>query len=120
MIVVFRAAADATVLLHFAFVLFVVLGGLLAFRWRWVPWLHLPAAVWGAGIEAAGGICPLTVVENWLRVRAGEQGYAEGFVERYLIPVLYPDGLTRNLQLSLAVLVVVINVGVYAVWLRRQ
>jgi hypothetical protein len=106
-------AADLVALIHFAFVLFVVLGGLLALRWRRVIWVHLPAAVWGALIELTGGVCPLTPLENWLRHKAGGLGFSGGFIEHYLIPVLYPAGLTRPTQIGLGLAVIVVNVALY-------
>lgn len=112
--------ADLVVLVHLAFVAFVVAGGALAFRWRWIPWLHLPAAVWGALIEFQARVCPLTPLERALRRRAGEAGYAGGFVEHYLLPVLYPGGMTREVQIALGVLVVVVNLGVYGALLWRR
>ena len=117
----YRLAADLVALTHFAFVLFVVLGGLLALRWRRVIWVHLPCAIWGVLIEFTGCICPLTPMENWLRQQAGESGYSGGFIEHYVIPVLYPVGLTRSVQVALGVAVIVVNVAIYA-WLlaRRQ
>lgn len=117
----YRLLADLVVLLHSAFVLFVVLGGLLALRWPRAAWLHLPTALWGAGIEFAAGICPLTPLENHLRRLGGEAGYTGGFVEHYVLPVLYPDGLTRGVQLALGMFVLVLNLVVYAVvWRRRS
>jgi hypothetical protein len=115
----YRFLADLVVVVHFGFVLFVVLGGLLALRWPRVAWLHLPAAAWGAGIEFAAGICPLTPLENRLRQMGGEAGYAGGFVEHYLLPVLYPDGLTREVQLGLGAFVIGLNLAVYFVVWRR-
>jgi hypothetical protein len=115
-----RLLADLVVSIHFAFVLFVLLGGLLAFRWRWVPCLHLPAAVWGVFVELTGRICPLTPLENWLRGAAGQAGYQGDFVEHYVMPALYPEGLTRNIQLVLAAVVVVVNVAIYAALWRRS
>lgn len=108
--------ADGVVVIHALFVLFVVGGGFLALRWRRVAWLHVPAAVWGALVELAGWVCPLTPLEHWLRARAGETGYGGGFVEQYLLPLLYPGGLTREIQVVLGLLVVVVNGVVYA-WL---
>jgi len=109
--------AEAVVLLHFGFVLFVVFGGLLALRWRRVMWLHLPAAVWGALIEFAGWICPLTPLEHWLRREGGLAGYQGGFVEHYILPVLYPHSLNREVQLVLGAFVVILNLAVYGlVW----
>jgi hypothetical protein len=114
-----RLLADLLVAFHLCFVLFVVLGGLLALRWRRALWFHLPAALWGAGIEFVSGICPLTPLENHLRALGGQAGYSGGFVEHYLLPVLYPAGLTQNVQLVLGVFVVALNVAVYAVVWRR-
>ena len=115
----YRLLADAVVLAHTAFVGFVVLGGFLARRWSWLAWLHLPCAVWGAVIEYQGWVCPLTPLENALRRRAGLEGYAGGFVEHYVLPTLYPAGLTRPLQAVLGTLVVVVNLIAYGVLLRR-
>ncbi len=115
----YRLLADAVVLLHTAFVAFVVLGGFLAWRWRRLVWGHVPCAVWGALIEYAGWICPLTPLEHYLRRRAGLEGYAGGFVEHYVIPVLYPAGLTRPTQELLGTLVLVVNVVAYGVMVRR-
>ena len=105
--------AEIVVGLHVGFVLFVVLGGLLVLRWPRVAWLHLPAAVWGALIEFAGWICPLTPLENRLRRASGASEYAGGFVEHYLLPVLYPTGLTRGVQYVLGAGVLVVNAAVY-------
>ena len=118
MAVLYLVFADILVVLHLAFVAFVVLGGLLAFRWPRAPWVHLPAALWGFLIEVFGWICPLTPLEVRLRRLGGEAGYEGGFVEHYLLPVLYPSELTRGHQLILGALVVVVNVGIYGVWLR--
>lgn len=110
-----RLAADAVVLLHLAFIAFAMLGGVLvAWRTR-IAWLHLPAAAWGAWIEFSGAICPLTPLENHFRRMAGASGYAGGFVERYLIPIVYPAGLTAQAQQWLGVLVVVVNLAIYLV-----
>ncbi|MFL6193987.1 MAG: DUF2784 domain-containing protein [Thermoanaerobaculia bacterium] len=117
----YRALADLVVVLHFGFVLFAVLGGLLALRWPRAAWVHLPAALWGAGIEFVQGVCPLTPLENHLRQLGGQSGYSGGFVEHYLLPVLYPTGLNRNVQLALGVFVVAFNVVVYGIaWRRRR
>jgi hypothetical protein len=112
--------ADLLVVLHLLFVAFVGLGGLLVLRWPQVAWAHLPAAVWGAGIELTGGICPLTPLEQELRRRAGEVGWRGDFVSHYLLPVLYPTGLTRGAQLGLAMLVLGVNLTIYTVVLRRR
>ena len=117
----YRVLADLTVVLHLLFVVFVVFGGLLVMRRPGVAWLHVPAAVWGAWIEFAGWICPLTPLENWFRERGGRPGYASGFVEHYVVPVLYPAALSRELQWALGGIVVLVNVAVYvAVWRRRR
>jgi len=115
----YRVLADLVVLTHLAFIVFVVVGGLLALRWRWLPWVQVPAALWGAVIEVGGWICPLTPLENGLRERAGAAGYAGGFVEHYVLPVVYPGSLTRGVQIFLAVVVVVANGVIYFLVWRR-
>lgn len=115
-----RAAADAVLLLHAAFVLFAVLGGLLAWRWRWVAWLHLPAIAWAAFVEFTGRVCPLTPLENVLRREAGEAGYGGDFIDNYVASLLYPGGLTPPIQTLLGAAVVAINVAIYAAMLRRS
>ncbi|HSF41408.1 MAG TPA: DUF2784 domain-containing protein [Thermoanaerobaculia bacterium] len=115
----YRLLADLVVVLHVGFVLFVVLGGLFALRWPRAAWFHLPTAIWGAGIEFLQGICPLTPLENHLRKLGGESGYAGGFVEHYVLPVLYPPGLTRGVQLALGIFVVAFNLVVYTLVWRR-
>ena len=117
---IFRSAADLVLLVHAAFVLFVVLGGLLALRWPRVAWIHVPVALYGAAIEFIGFICPLTPLEVSLRRRGGEAGYEGGFIEHYVTATLYPTGLTRELQLVLGTAVLVLNGIVYFVWWRRR
>jgi hypothetical protein len=117
---VYGNLATLVVLAHFAFILFVMFGGVLALRWRWVPWAHIPCFLWGAGIEVVGGICPLTPLENRLRQAAGDSQYAGTFIEHYILPVMYPAGLTRTVQLVLAVGLVVLNVAIYAWVIRRR
>ncbi|MES2954058.1 MAG: DUF2784 domain-containing protein [Pseudomonadota bacterium] len=113
--------ADGVLLVHLLFIVFAVGGGALALRWRWMPWLHLPALAWGATVEFTGWICPLTPLENALRRAAGAATYSETFIERYLMPVIYPGELTRELQWTLGALLLVINGVVYAVvWRRRK
>lgn len=116
----YRLLADLVVGLHFAFVLFVVLGGLFALRWPRAAWFHIPTAIWGAGIEFVQGVCPLTPLENRFRHLGGEAGYAGGFVEHYLWPVLYPAGLSQNVQLGLGIFVVLLNLVIYTVVWRRR
>lgn len=116
---IYRVLADLVVLLHLAFVIFVVAGAFLVVRWPRLAWIHVPAFVWGALIEFAGWICPLTPLENRLRMRGGAAGYEGGFVEHYIIPILYPGNLTRTLQLILGAGVLLINIGVYG-WLLSR
>ncbi|QMV64854.1 uncharacterized protein DUF2784 [Ectopseudomonas oleovorans] len=114
-----RLAADALVVIHLGFILFVLFGGLLLLRWPRLLWLHLPAVVWGATVEFFHLLCPLTPWENQLRRAAGDAGYEGGFIEHYLIPLIYPAGLTPQIQLWLGGVVVLINVTVYACLLKR-
>ncbi|MFW6084017.1 MAG: DUF2784 domain-containing protein [Gemmatimonadota bacterium] len=116
---IYGVLADAVLLLHLVFILYVVLGGLLVLRWRRTAWLHVPCAVWGLLIELFGWICPLTPLENALRRAAGETGYGGGFIAHYLLPLIYPGGLTREVQLGLAAVVVAVNAGVYLLVWRR-
>lgn len=116
----FRLAADVVLVLHFAFIVFVVAGALLALRWRWIPWLQLPAAAWGFFIEVSGDYCPLTGIENVLLHRAGLAGYHDGFIAHYLLAVIYPAGLTRHVQFLLAAIVVVLNLAIYGWLLLRR
>ncbi len=117
----YRTLADLVALTHLAFIVFALFGGLLALRWRWVPWAHVPAAAWGAAVEFFGCFCPLTPLENSLRRASGSAAYSGGFIERYLIPIIYPEELTRGLQLLLGCLLVVLNLAVYfVVWRRRR
>jgi hypothetical protein len=115
-----RLLADATILLHLAFVVFVIGGGLWVARWPRVAWAHLPAAAWGAWVELAGWACPLTPLENWLRARGGDVPYSSGFIEHYVLPVLYPPSLSRSVQWVLGALVIGVNIAVYAAILRRR
>ena len=116
---VYRVFADLIVLVHLAFVLFAVLGGLLVLRWKRCACLHVPAVLWAALIEFAGWMCPLTPLENWLRERGGAIAYRSGFVEHYILPLLYPAVLTRRLQIVLGLFVLGINLGIYGWVLYR-
>ncbi|MFQ5803368.1 MAG: DUF2784 domain-containing protein [Candidatus Methylomirabilales bacterium] len=111
--------ADVVVIAHFAFVLFAVLGGFFVLRWKRCAWLHVPVVLWAALIEFTGWICPLTPLENWLRIRGGTTGYPSSFIEHYILPVLYPTQLTRQVQITLGLLVLGINLGIYGWVLRR-
>ena len=112
--------ATLLVLIHFAFILFVMFGGLFALRWPKVVWLHLPLAAWGAYVEFSGRVCPLTPLENHFRRLAGEQGYAGGFIDQYLVRLIYPPGLTREMQIALGAGAILLNVAVYAWVVRRR
>jgi Protein of Unknown function (DUF2784) len=118
--VIFRLLADLVVTSHVAFVVFVAVGGLLVLRWGRLAWLHVPCALWGAWVELAGWICPLTPLEVSLRRAAGEAGYSGGFLEHYVLPLLYPSGLTRTVQTGLGVAVLAVNAVAYTLVLRRR
>ncbi|WP_338525143.1 DUF2784 domain-containing protein [Pseudomonas batumici] len=109
----YRIAADGLVSFHLLFILFVLFGGLLVLKWRRLIWLHLPAATWGVAVEVFHLECPLTRWENLFRQAAGQGGYGEGFIEHYLIPLIYPAGLTPTIQLGLGALVLLLNLTVY-------
>ena len=108
-----KLIADILVLFHIGFILFVIFGGFLVIRWRLIIWLHLPCAIWGVLIEFAGWICPLTPLENRLRHSAGSSGYSGGFIENYIIPLIYPTELTREIQYALGFGVIAINLCAY-------
>jgi hypothetical protein len=111
--------ADIVLVLHFGFVLFVALGGFLVLRWPRLAWVHIPTALWGVAIEFGGWICPLTPLENRLREAAGESTYRADFIARYLMPVIYPEGLTREAQLALGLMALVGNGVIYTFVARR-
>ena len=111
--------ANLVVLIHLGFVLFVILGALLVFRWPRLAYIHLPAAIWGALIEFFGWICPLTPLENHFRRLAGEGGYEGGFIDHYVTSLIYPAGLNRTLQIILGVIVLLMNGICYWVIVRR-
>lgn len=116
----YRAFADIVVIIHFLFVAFVLIGGFVAWRWRPVAWVHLPAALWGVAIELGGWVCPLTPLENALRTRAGLAGYSGGFVEHHMLGWLYPAGLTPQKQIVLGVVALLVNLTAYGIFLRRR
>ncbi len=117
---IYLVLADIVLILHFTFILFVILGAVLVLRWKRLAWIHIPCAVWGAWIEFQGSICPLTPLENRLRRLGGEAGYSGGFSEHYLVPLIYPSGLTRRTQIQLGLVVVAINVAVYGLIYWRR
>ena len=114
---IWRILADSVLFLHFSFIVFVVIGGFLAIQWRWLPWVHLPAAIWGTAIEFGGWICPLTPLEIWLRQASGEAGYAGSYIEHYFVPIIYPAGLILEIQIALGLGVLLVNIIAYSlVW----
>jgi uncharacterized protein DUF2784 len=116
---IYRGFADLVLVVHLAFVLFVVLGGLLVLRWQRVAWLHVPAAIWGVLIEYTGWICPLTPLENSFRMQGGEAGYSGGFIEHYVQQLLYPAGLTRSGQVVLGSIALILNLAAYGILISR-
>jgi hypothetical protein len=119
MIMLYKFSVDFIVLFHFAFILFVLFGGLLVLRWRRLAWVHVPSFVWGSLTELFGLWCPLTPLENWLRWNGGQTGYDTGFIDHYIMPIVYPVGLTREIQMVLGAAVILLNVGIYSLILRR-
>lgn len=118
---IYRTLADSILVIHFLFIIFVVFGGFFLFRSVHFAWLHIPVVIWGAFIEFSGRICPLTPLENYFRIKGNQSGYTGGFIEHYLIPVIYPSMLTRNIQFVLGALVLIINLVVYLfVFCRRK
>jgi hypothetical protein len=115
----YRILADIIVLIHLLFIVFVISGGVLGFYRKWTVWVHIPAAVWGALVELTGWICPLTPLENKFRISQGLQGYGGGFIDHYLIPIIYPDNLTRNIQILLGIAVVIINGVIYYFLIKK-
>lgn len=118
---IYCIAADLVVLIHFAFILFVLAGGFLVIKWHKVSLLHIPAAVWGVLIEFTGGICPLTPLENKFRLAGGEAGFSGDFIEKYIVSLIYPEGLTRWVQILLGLAVILVNISIYGylLWQRR-
>lgn len=116
----YRLLADAVLLLHFGFIVFVITGGFLVLRWRRLVWLHVPCALWGVLIEFTGWFCPLTPLENHLRALGGEATYAGDFIGHYVTAIIYPDGLTRITQLILGLTALAINVTAYTLWWHQR
>jgi hypothetical protein len=115
--VVYSVLADLVVVLHLCFVIFVLLGGFLVLWKSCVTWFHIPAVIWGAALEFLGWTCPLTPLENLLRLRAGNNGYATGFVEHYMVPLIYPTAINRRMQTAFGIIVLAVNIIVYlALW----
>lgn len=116
----YQLLADSVLILHLAFILFVVAGGLLAFRWPRIAWLHIPAVAWGALVELMAWPCPLTPLENHLRTLAGDVPYEGDFVARYLLPIIYPEQLTAEIQMQIGIGVILLNGAVYILLMRRR
>lgn len=116
----YRLIADLLLIFHLSFIVFVLVGGFLAWRWRWLVWFHLPAAVWGAAIEFGGWICPLTPLENHFRRLAGQSGYEGGFIEHYIVPVIYPEDWSLSFRLVFGSIVIAINSLAYWGYFRRR
>ena len=112
--------ANSVVQFHIAFIVFVVIGGFLTWRWKWIAWIHIPGALWGATVQFAGGRCPLTPLENHLRRLAGEAGYDGGVSEHYITPPMYTGDWSAQLRVVLGTLVVILNVAAYLVCFRRR
>ena len=115
----YQLLADLVVMVHVVFVIFAVLGGLLVARWQGLAWIHLPAVIWAAIVELFGWVCPLTPLENWLRQRGGERVYGADFIARYILPALYSEELTREVQIALGAFVILINLTIY-IWIFRR
>ncbi len=117
----YRALADLLVVVHLAFIVFATTGGLLALRVHWIPWIHLPAALWAIVVVSLGWICPLTPLENAMRRAGGDVGYASGFIDYYIVPIVYPVGLTREMQIVFGLGLLVLNMAIYIfVWVRSR
>lgn len=115
-----RIAAEGIVVVHLIFILFVILGGLTLFKWPWMIWVHVPAAVWGGLVELFGAPCPLTPLENHLRLAGNAEAYSGGFIDHYIMPIVYPPGLTRQTQVVLGVLILAVNFAIYFKFLTRK
>ncbi len=109
----FALAADLLIIVHLGFIGFVMLGGFMLLKWRWLIFVHLPAVLWGVLLEFQGWICPLTPLEQALRRMSGQQGYTGGFIQHYILPVIYPPALNEDIQLILGILLILINVIIY-------
>ena len=115
----FRILIDLTIFIHFGFAIFAAIGGLFALRWRTVIIFHLPACIWAALIEFSGWICPLTPLENWFRIKGAATGYQNGYLDPYILPILYPENLTRGIQIVLGILVITANAIIYGIIVKK-
>jgi len=112
--------SDMVIVFHFLYVVFALVGGVLSIWWRKIVWLHLPAALWAACISFVGWVCPLTYLENWLHIKGGKTGYSEGFIVKYIEPILYPAGLTPCHQVVLGIIVIILNLAIYSYIFRSN
>ena len=110
----YELAANLTLIIHFAFILFVIFGALLFFITTKIIFIHIPAFIWGSYIELTHSICPLTYLENWFLHKANLTTYSEGFIQNYLMPIVYPASLTKDLQIYLGIALILINIVIYA------
>lgn len=117
---IYRLLADVLVIVHLLFILFALFGAFMALRWRWLWLVHVPVVIWGVLVEVNHWICPLTPLEYWLRLKGGESGYQESFVEHYIVPIVYPTNLTETMQYWAAAVLIVINVFAYALLIYRR
>jgi len=117
---IYNVAADLLVLIHLAFIVFVFAGGFAVLRWSWLAVLHLPALFWGVLVEVNGWLCPLTPWENSMRLLAGEEGYSGGFIEHYIHPIIYPAGLTRDIQIYIGITLIFVNLSLYGFIVYRS
>jgi hypothetical protein len=117
----YHLLADTVVIVHLAFIVFTIAGGILIIWWRKVIWIHIPAVIWAAWIEFSGGICPLTYLENWLLGQSGSGGYHGDFTASYILPVVYPANLTRKIQITMAIIVIFVNLLVYGyIYMKKE
>lgn len=117
----YELLANIVLLLHLTFIVLVVFGIFLVLWWPRLAWVHIPAVLWGAAITVTGKICPLTPLENRLRLRSGNDGYQGGFIDHYVMPIIYPPGLTREMQVAMGVVLLALNIAIYAwIWRKRR
>ena len=116
----YELAADFALIVHFAFIMFVVLGALLLFISKKIIYFHIPAVIWGVYIELTNSICPLTYLENWFLQKANLTIYSGGFIQNYLVPIIYPSNLTENLQTYLGLIIIVVNLIMYVLIISKS
>jgi len=117
---IYLILAELVIAIHFLFIAFNVLGGLLAIWKKWIPFIHIPAVIWGTSIIILGGTCPLTPLEKFLRKMGGAEGYSGGFIGHYITPIIYPGGVTREIQIILGITAIIINILIYSYVIYRR